>query len=126
MIITRSIPIKDEYKNDLNKIKSTNNKHKQSNNQPNDQQNNQSNKSFQIDGFIKTDGKYEMECFLKSQYNQGNLEFGKFHSNNSIILKYIDESQYDCVLCQRKHVNNTNRSIVYKFSDGDIYFQCRV
>ena len=48
------------------------------------------------------------------------------HSNNSIILKYIDESPYDCVLCQRKHINNTNRHIIYKFSDGDIYFQCRV
>ena len=63
-----------------------------------------------------------MECFLKSKYNQGNLEFGKFHSNNSIILKYTDESPYDCVLCQRKHINNTNRPIIYKLSNGDTYF----
>ena len=67
-----------------------------------------------------------MECFLKSKYNQCNLEFGKFHSNNSIILKYTDESPYDCVLCQRKHINNTNRPIIYKFLNGDIFFQCRV
>ena len=43
--------------------------------------NKQSNNS-QIDGFIKTNGKYEMECFKKSKYNQRNLDFCKFHSNN--------------------------------------------
>jgi len=69
--------------------------------------------------------------FKTSKYNQKEADFT--YSDHNIVTEdgiekhYINiqaNKEYDCLLCNRRHENNSNRSLLIKSHDG-IVFKCR-
>lgn len=63
-----------------------------------------------------------LDKFKRSEYWNPALQIAEL-KDKSICFKAT--TPYDCVLCQRQHINNTNRPVLFK-NDTTLVFNCRL
>jgi len=68
----------------------------------------------------------DIDKFKQSKYYNDLMKFDNIDNENRLPVRMPLNYSFDCLLCNKKHIRNSNRSFLWKNKNNDLYFTCRV